>query len=211
MVLDEIVEQLVVAHHAAHRHRAVVSVGILLDGHAGDVAAHRRAGEVDAARVADEPVEPGAQVMRVLDSLRHVVAVGGVARRGPGKAVLDEIPAERRVADGQLEAAAAKPVRVEHELAVPVGGHFDAVAGAALHAPQARGRGAAEGIEGQPGFIDKVLRRFVGLERRRAQAGHHEHEHGGDEAGHRPRRETFWNGDEPVVLHVPSLPCDWSS
>jgi len=39
-----------------------------------------------------------------------------------------------------------------------------------VHSPHARRRRAREGVEWQFRFIDKVLRRFLGLYRRRARA-----------------------------------------
>jgi hypothetical protein len=113
----------------------------------------------------DETVEAGAQVMHVLDTLRYVVAIGRVARCGPCKTVLDEISADWGIADRELKAAAAKAVRIEHELTVPVRGYFDSITRPALHSPQARRRCAGEGIKRQLRLIDKVLRRLIGLHR----------------------------------------------
>ncbi|MGH8590433.1 MAG: hypothetical protein ACREXX_14205 [Gammaproteobacteria bacterium] len=79
-----------------------------------------------------------------------------------------------RETDCQLENSAAEAVRVEHELTVPVLGHFDPVARSAVHSPQARRRRAGEGVEWQLRLIDKVLRRLVGPYRRRAKAQDHQ-------------------------------------
>lgn len=85
--VEEIVEQLVVPHHAAHRERSDVDVGVLLDGDPCDMPAHRVPGDVRPLRVADQAVEERAEPVRVLHALLHVVAVRAVARRRPRIAV----------------------------------------------------------------------------------------------------------------------------
>ena len=82
--VEEVVEQLVVAEHAADRHRRVVGVRVLLDRHRRDVTAHRRAGHIDLVGLADEPVEALDQRVGVLHAGRDVVVVAAVARRRPG-------------------------------------------------------------------------------------------------------------------------------
>ena len=60
------------------------------------------------------------------------------------------------------EERTAHAVFAEHEIAVPVQRHFDAITRTALHAPQPRRRRAGERVEWQFRFIDKIGGRFIG-------------------------------------------------
>jgi hypothetical protein len=157
----ELVEQLGIAHHAAHRHGAVVGHlvdggggGLGLDGRAGDVATHRVAGDIDAggrgqraAGCGGDGVEVVRQLVGVFDAGAHVVVVAAVAGRGPGIALLDQVAADRRRADGQRrDVVAAEAVGVHHQLAVPVGRHLDLVDRAIQRAGIAAGGGHVDGV-----------------------------------------------------------------
>lgn len=161
----KVVEQFGVAHHAAHRHRAVVlhlvvggGVGLVLDGRRRDVAAHRMARDVDprgrrelAAVGLGDGVELQGQRVGVFHARAHVVEILAVARGGPGVAVLDQEAADGGVVHLQQVAFAGVAMRVHHELAVPVGGHLDAVLRAAEHAGPAAGGGVVDGVAGVGG------------------------------------------------------------
>src|SRR5262249_58896932 len=94
--------------------------------------AHRVPGEVCPPGVANQAIEELTERVGVLDALLHVVAVRGVAGRPPRIAVRHQVLANAGIADGELEPGPAEAVRVEHEVAVPVGRDLDAVAGAAV-------------------------------------------------------------------------------
>ena len=160
--VEKVVEELIVTHDAAHRQRRHIRLRVLLDGHAGDVAAHGMASEVRAPRVADEAVEELAEGVGVLHALSHIVAVLAVARRCPRVAVRHEGLADARVADGQLEADAAEAVGIEHEVPVPVVGDLDPIAGAIMDAPRARRAGPGERVERQLALVDEIGRRRTG-------------------------------------------------
>src|SRR5690606_30534980 len=103
VVVEEEVEQLVVAEHAADRQRAVVGVRVLFYRDRGDVATHRRTGEVDPVGGADDPVEQLGQLVGVLDADRDVVVVLGVAGGRPRVPVGEQERPQRVVVHGQLQ------------------------------------------------------------------------------------------------------------
>ena len=156
--VEEEVEQLVVAQHAADRHRAVVRGRPLLGDDTRHVAAHRRARDVRFHWLAEAAAEEGRQRMRVLCALARVVGVLAVAGGGPGVALGHEEVAQRVVVDLQLRAGAGVAVGPQHEPAVPVVRHLDAIARVVVHAPEALGVHEGGRCEGQFRFIDEVGR-----------------------------------------------------
>jgi hypothetical protein len=149
------VEQLGVAHHAAHGHGAVVAN--LVDGGGLGLGLHRRGGNVPAHGMAgDENLLRGAQCTAVLrrnlgeglgqrigvfHAGTHVVEVFAVTRGSPGIPVLDQVAANARVLHEQVGALARIAVGIHHQLAVPVLGHFDVVGRSVEHPGPAAGAG----------------------------------------------------------------------
>src|SRR5262249_42390832 len=54
---------------------------------------------------------------------------------------------------------------------------------------------------------DEVLWRFLSLDRGRAKACDHEHEHRRGEAGTRTHQDTLWNRGDPGLPHVVLASC----
>ena len=103
-----------------------------------DVAAHRRAREVDAARgcASIELREQVRQRHRVLEADARDVAVAPVARCRPGKPAIDQALADGRRLNLQARSVRAavrhEAVGAEHQLAIPLVGDLDLIHAAGI-------------------------------------------------------------------------------
>jgi hypothetical protein len=129
VVVEEEVEEGVIAQHPAHRQRARVQAGELLDRPADDVPAHGHAGDHRAARPVHQAVEQQGEVAGAEHAGPHVVGVVVVRRGRPRVPLVEQFlpQPERGRVDGEDGAVAAEAVRPHHELAVPLRWHLDVV------------------------------------------------------------------------------------